>query len=203
MGYFDKPPGPSHESLAAVPVHKPAIHSSSLAAAMFVGQGVYLYGDYWIAVWSSKSEAEQQEVCAGMKGTRVCECVDSVVYGSMLPPPTPFLLPSPTCAPPSNPHQAFWIWGYAIMVSCVLAISLVRAQLFFHYTLVASSAMHHAMIERVSGVVRMASHAAVALGTAAGKRAFPAILCLTHPVKQARGLPNTPATDHDHISPCR
>ncbi|RMZ52713.1 hypothetical protein APUTEX25_000832 [Auxenochlorella protothecoides] len=77
----------------------------TIAAAMFVGQGVYLYGDYWIAVWSSKSEAEQQE--------------------------------------------AFWIWGYAIMVSCVLAISLVRAQLFFHYTLVASSAMHHAMIERV------------------------------------------------------
>lgn len=49
------------------------------------------------------------------------------------------------------PRQAHWIWGYAIMVCCVLAISLVRAQLFFHYTLVAASAMHHAMIERVRG----------------------------------------------------
>lgn len=53
--------------------------------------------------------------------------------------------------PPSMPEkQAYWIWGYAIMVSCVLAISLVRAQLFFTSMLNATSAIHHAMAERVA-----------------------------------------------------
>lgn len=46
--------------------------------------------------------------------------------------------------------QAYWIWGYAIMVVCVLAISLARAQLFFVHMLNATTAIHHAMIERVA-----------------------------------------------------
>lgn len=55
-------PPPLHSNMCSTLCqHAPP---SSPAAALFVGQGVYLYSDYWIAIWSSKSEAEQQEVRA-------------------------------------------------------------------------------------------------------------------------------------------
>ncbi|KDD72696.1 hypothetical protein H632_c3011p0, partial [Helicosporidium sp. ATCC 50920] len=76
-----------------------------VGVALLLGQAIYLFSTYWIAMWSSKSFDVQQE--------------------------------------------AHWIWGYAIMVAALLAVSLSRAQLYFAAALGAASRLHDAAAARV------------------------------------------------------
>lgn len=52
---------------------------------------------------------------------------------------------------PAVQHQAKWVWVYAIYATCILAVSILRAQLFFRRCLVAATSLHDEAASRLFG----------------------------------------------------
>ena len=50
---------------------------------------------------------------------------------------------------PEEQKESKWIWVYAIFVAALIIISVWRAQMFFHYSLVASTSLHEKSLARV------------------------------------------------------
>ena len=72
---------------------------------------------------------------AQLLATPLCACCPTDLTDSI---PTTALL-----------AQGYWVWGYALMVVGILAISVARSMVFFLSTLRAATRMHDAMLARL------------------------------------------------------